>query len=229
MNGREFIEGVAQKIRTTTGESGTDKQIADYLGITLQTLYNWKSRENIKVGQMVGLLDKVQTRAIRETEKNAIQPIVEFFEVACVESRQQARYEIFGVSNGQNEPHPYLEGLQAELKKHRGIYIFYDSRGRALYAGKARQQTLWAEMNNVFNRPRRVQKIYRVNHPERRKDFRTSDEIQRQIVNRQVPLYMLAAYFSAYKVADGLVADLEALLIRGFANDLLNVRMEKFS
>jgi hypothetical protein len=43
-----------------------------------------------------------------------------------------------------------------------------------------------------------------------------------------VPLHELAIYFSAYQVDDEMVDKLEALLVRSFANDLLNVRMEKF-
>jgi hypothetical protein len=73
-----------------------------------------------------------------------------------------------------------------------------------------------------------VQQIKRVDHPERRQEFRTSDEKRRQIRLRRVPLHDLAGYLSVYHVADGLIGKLESLLIRGFANDLLNVRMENF-
>jgi hypothetical protein len=52
--------------------------------------------------------------------------------------------------------------------------------------------------------------------------------MRRQIRLRAVPLHDLAAYLSAYRVVDGLIGELESLLIRAFANDLLNVRMEKF-
>ena len=37
----------------------------------------------------------------------------------------------------------------------------------------------------------------------------------------------MASYFSAYKVDDGMIGDVEALLVRSFANDLLNIRMER--
>jgi hypothetical protein len=78
------------------------------------------------------------------------------------------------------------------------------------------------------NRDRSVQQIRRVDHPERRQSFRTSDEKRRQIRLRRVPLHELAEYLSAYQVAEGLIGELESLLIRSFANDLLNVRMENF-
>ncbi len=71
--------------------------------------------------------------------------------------------------------------------------------------------------------------IRRVNHPERRQDFRISDELRRQIRTVSVKLHELARHVSAYQVADGMIGDLETLLIRAFANGLLNKRMRNFS
>jgi hypothetical protein len=105
-----------------------------------------------------------------------------------------------------------------ELKDHNGIYIFFDSRGRAIYAGKAVQQKLWSEIKSAFNRQRgEVQTIKRVAHPNKNYTFRRSEP---------VALHAIAAYLSAYAVPIGLVSKIEALLVRGFANDLLNTRME---
>jgi hypothetical protein len=57
------------------------------------------------------------------------------------------------------------------------VYVFFDSRGQAIYAGKAKRQTLWKEMTAAFNRARdSVQRIKRVRHPKRRVAYRTSDE-----------------------------------------------------
>jgi len=116
-----------------------------------------------------------------------------------------------------------------ELASSKGIYIFFDSRGQAIYTGKAHRQTLWKEMNLAFNRDRgEVQKIKRVSHPEQKRIYRTSEEKDRQITDHVVPLHDLASYFSAYVVTDGLIGKLEAMLVRSFANDLLNIRMERF-
>ncbi len=124
---------------------------------------------------------------------------------------------------------PYRIGLKDELSEHHGVYIFFDSRGQAIYTGKARRQTLWKEINLAFNRRRGdVQKMKRVRHPERKQDYRTSDEKARQITEHVVSLHELAAYFSAYRVEDSMIDDLEALLVRSFANDLLNKKMENF-
>jgi hypothetical protein len=43
-----------------------------------------------------------------------------------------------------------------------------------------------------------------------------------------VQLADLAMYFSAYKVDEGMINNIEALLVRVFANVILNSRMEKF-
>jgi hypothetical protein len=72
-------------------------------------------------------------------------------------------------------------------------------------------------------------KIKRVRHPKRNQAYKTTDEKSRQIVERAVPLHELASYFSAYRVVDGMINEVEAMLVRSFANDLLNTLMERFS
>lgn len=166
-------------------------------------------------------------RAIKTAESSAITTIVEFYDLEPDRSQSGAKMELFSPSIGKT--HPYMKGLREELEKKNGIYIFYDSRGRALYAGKAEKRSLWDEMKDAFNRDREVQKIRRVNHPHKRTKFRTSEEKRRQIVGRSVQLHELAFYMSAYAMPKELIGPLEALLVRGFANDLLNVRMEHFT
>jgi hypothetical protein len=108
--------------------------------------------------------------------------------------------------------------------------VFFDSSGRAIYAGKARKQKLWKELNLAFNRRRNdLQTIKRVKHPSTNSLYKTSDEKSRQIREISVPLHELAAYVSAYAVEDGMISVVEAMLVRSFANDLLNKRMERFS
>jgi hypothetical protein len=107
--------------------------------------------------------------------------------------------------------------------------FFFDSRGQAIYVGKAEGQDLWKEVNLAFNRERgELQSIKRVRHPNRRQQYRTSDEKARQITDVAVPLHELARYFSTYEVVPGLIGTLEAILVRSFANNLLNKRMERF-
>lgn len=226
MKGAEIIEAVRESLKRS-GESATDRAVADRLGVTVTTLANWKARDEVKPSQIARLLRSVEKATEKRTHSAVIRPIVEFFEIEKDWSSRGATLEIFSAGSG-GDAHPYLAGLKQELRSHHGVYMFYDSRGRALYAGQARYQTLWKEINAAFNRERDVQKIRRVNHPTQRQDFRTYDEMRRQIRSTNVRLCDLAAYVSAWTVVDGMICDLEALLIRAFPNDLLNTKMENF-
>ena len=155
----------------------------------------------------------------------SISAIVEFFELDDAESRGGEKWEIFTAVDEDGNVHPYLDGVSKRLKSSNGIYIFYDSRGRALYVGKAENQSLWQEMKSAYNRDRNdKQKIRLVTHPTRK--IRYSKEKSRRITYRKVQLHELAYYFSAYEVPKPLISSIEALLIRAFANDLLNAKME---
>ena len=84
-------------------------------------------------------------------------------------------------------------------------------------------------MKDVFNRERKeTQRVYRVKHPTRNLKFRTAAETPRLITRTEVLLADMAAYFSAYAIASEMIDSLEALIVRLFANDLLNSRMERF-
>ncbi len=228
MTGAQFIASIRKRMERELGKQPTNRAVAAKLGVTVQALSNWEARDEVTADQMAGLIFKVESVSANRTQLSALRPIVEFFELTPAQIGSGENYCIFQAKVDGFE-HPYLLGLRKELEAHHGIYIFHDSRGRALYAGKARSQSLWKEINLVFNRDRQLQNIRRVNHPEHRQDFRTSDELRRQIRTVNVRLHELAAYVSAYEVADGMIGQLESLLIRAFANDLLNKRMENFS
>ena len=110
-----------------------------------------------------------------------------------------------------------------------GLYVFYDSRGKALYVGQTQKQNIWKEMNLAFNRDRSAQVLMLVKHPERNVEFMPANSKVRQPADTILRLYDLAAYFSAYEVIPEMVDNLEALLVRAFPNDLLNYKMEKFN
>jgi hypothetical protein len=221
MKGAEVIAAVMRTLR-----AATYKELGERLGMSPQFIQVFKNRRSVTPRQIAQLVQ----RATRTGMSNAIKPLVEFYRIDRCQSRQGARYELFGTKDGRGHPHPYRAGLKKELSSHHGVYIFFDSRGQVIYAGKARRQKLWKEMNVAFNRDRgEVQRIKRVRHLSRRQLYRTNDEKTRQIRDYLVPLHELAAYFSAYEVDDSMIDDLEAMLVRSFANDLLNVRMERFT
>lgn len=224
MKGEDAVTALKSKFKVTT-----DSALAAKLGMTVPSIQLWKNREVVTPRQLASLVYKATLASAKAFQADALQPLVEFFPIERVESRQRANYELFGVEDAEGL-HPYRVGLRQQLAAHHGVYVFFDSRGQSIYVGKAKRQHLWKEMNLAFNRERgEVQRIKRVSHPIRRIEYRTSDEKARQIGDFVVPLHELARYFSAYQVADGMIDDLEAVLVRSFANDLLNKRMERFT
>lgn len=220
MKAKELFAALSKSLNTNS-----QLELAKTLGVTAQTVITWKKQnKNVTPLQMARLLTKARKAAVKQSQHNSIKPIVEHFEVARTQSRGGANYEVFDAKSS-----IYLKGLRKELEAQTGIYIFYDSGGRALYAGKARRQTLWKEMNHAFNRSRLTQTLFQIAHPHRNQLFKPQYEQARQPRRCHLRLHELAAYFSAYAIDDGMIEDLEALIVRGFANDLLNIRMETFA
>lgn len=204
----------------------TGRALAARLGMTEIQLGNWKRKKvPLTPRQIANAIDKASKVSVSKSQRSMLRPIAEFFPLDAVESAGGIKYELFPTGKDDNPLHVQL---RAGLVAAKGIYIFYDTRGRAIYAGKAKKQSLWQEMKNVFNRDRDTQTVYRVKHPSRRQTFVPAHEKPRQPKRTQLRLNDLAAYVSAYEVDDAMINDLEALLVRGFANDLLNIRMERF-
>lgn len=221
MKGTELVSELKRKLSIKT-----DRALAQHLGMSEIALGGWKrATKPLTARQVANAIDKASGVAVAKAHRTTLRPIVEFFPIDAVESAGGMKYELFPTAKDDNPLHVQL---RATLSSARGIYIFYDTRGRAIYAGKAKEQSLWSEMKSVFNRDRDTQSVYRVRHPTRRQAFKPSYEKPRQPTRTQLRLNDLAAYVSAYEVDRAMVNSLEALLVRGFANDLLNVRMEKF-
>jgi hypothetical protein len=227
MNGTDLLDEISRRIMKRRGtKTITDSVLAKEIGVTQPNLALWRNKD-VTPRQVVNLLERVKKRAVADTMAQTVRPIVEFFQIDPAESKQGAKWELFSISDGNGRDHPFLAGLKARLDSLHGIYVFHDSRGRAIYAGKAQRLSLWTEMNNAYNRDRgEVQSIKRVNHPANRIAFKGLDEQKRQIKRQTVALHDIAHYMSAYEVAEGLIGKFEALIVRTFANDLLNVRME---
>jgi len=222
MKANELIEALSKKLGTTS-----QSHLASVLGISVGTLVNWKNRdEDLSPAQVASALSKSRSAAVKKAQLETIQPIVEFYPIDRCPTGRNANWLVF---DGGKNANLYAQGLRGALEESYGIYIFYDSRGQALYVGKAKEQTIWTEMNSAFVRERDIQKIALVSHPDRNQAFKPGYEKLRQPKDTRLELYDMAWYFSAYHVDDGMIDDLEALMVRGFANNLLNVRMETFA
>ncbi|KQZ68290.1 hypothetical protein ASD55_14625 [Rhodanobacter sp. Root561] len=222
MKAKALLDALAKKL-----ETGSQYELAGVLGVTVQTLINWKQRdEDLSPLQVASALAKSRSAAVLTSQRQTIQPIVELYAINCCETARGSGWQVI---DGGSQDTLYARGLKAALEKSYGIYVFYDSQGKALYVGKARLQTVWKEMNLAFNRKRDVQMVTLVHHPDRNQEFQPGSEKLRQPKATNLKLCDLAFYFSAYKVDDEMIEDLEALLVRGFPNDLLNIKMEKFA
>jgi len=219
MKGAAVVTALKKKLKAKN-----DSALSKALGVTGATIHFWNKAKKITPSRIARLIHKARLTAAESFRKDALRPVVEFFPIEASPSNN-----VFNVKDG-NKDHPYRKGLKAELDETNGVYVFFDSRGQAIYVGKAKKQDLWREMNLAFKRERgALQKIKRVKHPNRHKPYRTSSEKARQIGDYAVPLSDLARYFSAYSVTETMIDDLEAVLVRSFANDLLNKRMERFT
>ena len=225
MTGQEAIAALKRKLNI----SG-DAELATRLGVSHPSILNWKKRKNVTPLQLANLVNSATKASAANALVTAIRPVVEFYRIERCVSTQGAQFELFTEKDEmQQGTHPYKSGLKDELAARRGVYVFFDSRGKAIYVGKAKLQGLWKEMTSAFNRDRgSVQSIMRVQHPENRVEYKPVEEKARQIVGKEIPLHELAAYFSAYQVVPEMIDELEALLVRSFANDLLNKKMERF-
>ena len=228
MKGSALLGELKRRIaREYGGGPVSDAALARALGVSVPMLANWR-KCILTPRQVANLMQKYAKSAEARLASAAVVPLVEFLEIYRTESKQGARWEMFSINGDDGKPRPYFAGLRRKLEESHGIYVFHDSRGRAIYAGKAHKLSLWAEMNNAFNRDRgEVQSIKRVSHPLRKVAYKLPDRRQ-QITREVIPLHEIASYASAYEVPEALIGKFEALIVRSFANDLLNVRMENF-
>lgn len=227
MRGEELIKVIEDRLEAESGKKPSSQDVCDHLGLTPYLLKQYRGYEALTPKQTVGLMDRFARAVEGRLKDEAVMPIVEFFELQRVPTQQGRSYQIFPIREDGRELR-FAAGLRRRLGSARGVYIFQDSRGRAIYAGKAEVQDLWTEMNNAYNRGRdEVQFIKKADHPVWKGAYRDASASGKQIVKRAVPLHEIAAYASVYEVADGMIGKVEALIVRAFANDLLNIRMEK--
>ena len=215
---------------------GTDTALANHLGSTSWKQNSWKTRianwrknfsplSHTEILNLIKDIKDTGIKKIRDTiHREFIKTIVEYYPIEKVTSKggKGDKFEISPPVSMKGKWNP----IRNELEKTRtGIYIFYDSSGRAIYVGKTAGQTssLWARMKSSFNHDKqKSRRLYRIDHSK-------GDKANtRKLGPKLVQLHELAKYFSAYKVDPKFTHNLEALLIRAFADNLMNKKMENF-
>lgn len=217
MLGKELIDTLKDALNIRT-----NRELATLLQVT-DGYISQKCQEELTPSQSASFikrtLDAVQTRILQ----TAISPLVEFYPIDPTLSRKESNWQLFNETTNN-----YTGGLKKILNESRGIYVFFDSMGKSVYVGKAKNQTLWTEMNAAFNRSRGdLQTIMFVDHPSRNQKFVPAYEKKRDLIKHEVYLADIAVYFSAYRVVPEFIDIAESLLIRCFPNNLLNKKMEQ--
>jgi len=219
MNGEMLITELKNKL-----EVEKDSALAEKLGMTPANISTWRNSPEITVRQIGNLISNTISNTITSTCENAISTIVEFFPIVKQKRQRSENYDIFSCNDDNGNVHNIKVGIQNDLNNYNGVYIFFDSLGRPIYVGKAKDQKLWAEICNAFNRDRKAQEIRIVQQPIRNVHFNRTQ--RRQIKVQPVRLHEIAYYFSAYRVDYAMIDIVESILIRPFVNVLLNTKVE---
>ena len=211
---------------TTASRTRQNEFLMRHFGLTARMLADRRGKE----ATATGISDLVERHADHRVDaflEESIEQIIEYFPLEAAESNGSA-LRIFSIYDEDEKEVPFYAGLKRQLEDANGVYIYYDSRGRAIYVGKAHGQSLWKEMNLAYNRGREaVQHLKIADYPTTRGTYSLEKARRVQIAKRSVYLHHIAHYFSAYRVPKPMISKIEGLLVRAFANDLLNIRMEK--
>ena len=218
LNSKRIIDKLKSKLK-----ADTNRELAHLLGEGEGKIAKWNGGARISEEIIANLVCKAFVAGQRRAFRSAIVPIVEFYPINYVESKQGANWEILPTDKKKN---PRESKLKDVLRASQGIYVFYNSEGKVLYVGKTENRNIWSEMKTRYNSKSFEQHL--VNHPSTGSEFSPAKQKGNKIVKTKRHLHWLASYFSAYRVHPNLINDTEALLIRAFANDLGNSRMESF-
>lgn len=194
----------------------TAGEVYEYLGITPVTGSKYNKKKDLNNSDVWHLIKKARIAGI----KASIQVITEYYPITLTPLRNN--HDFIDVKGDRNH-----NELRKELMNSHGVYVFYDSSGKAIYVGKAIRQNLYHEMRSAFNRPRNETKdtmvIIRAQHTiNKMKNVSFNKGVKRNRVN----ISDVSAYFSAYDVDKYIIAFVEAMMIRAFANNLTNSKIE---
>lgn len=219
-----YAEGRTQVVREILEKLQAEKkvpQLARTLGVKSHDVYHWLAGQVKTSSTIEKIIESIVNSSRRQAISDSYNTIVEMKSLKAKLSKQGGSYDmVIGKTEGESK------NIEKKLKaEYGGLYIFYDSLGKAIYAGKTEKKkkngkacknSLWDEMKSAYNRKRKSQVIFRSNN----------SNTNSRIVKQNYCLYETACYVSAYKVDELAIRDFEALIIRSFPNDLTNVRME---
>ena len=174
-------------------ETNCNSDLSNILGVSSARVSQYRTDNKISVGK---ILKRLKQSVFR------IEPIMEL--------------EVIPLKNGQRDVKSLKKELRDRLKKVNGIYVFYDSLGKAIYVGKTKRagnDHLLGEIKNAWDR----QRVY---HQQIRVKKGPSFKYE------SYKLKDASHYISAYEISEEHISIIEALLTRILPNNLTNKRIE---
>ncbi len=137
MMAKEMMCVLFESLELTYGKV-TQARVADAIGVTQPTIYNWKkgnatpTRKNLRA---------LLSFWLKHQAMHLVTPIVEFEEISPRRSGQGWQL---------CDSEEVLKSFRDALDKKKGLYIFYDSSRKATYLGKS-ETNLWLEIRQRLN------------------------------------------------------------------------------
>lgn len=204
----------------------SNKDLAKFLGLTDGRISQLMSPSATLTERLLkSFLKKIRVQSSHIALVGAIKPAIEMYPIERTLSLQGENWELLPTVKNHDVRNIKIRKY---LEERKGVYVFFDSQGLAIYVGKTQKQNLWKEMTSAYNRKRSHHTAFLINHPTTGAEFSSAIDYPRQPIEQLVYLHATANYFSAYDVTTQLIPKLEALLVRIFCNSLSNKKMEKF-
>ena len=172
-----------------------DSSLSRRLNVKAPNVNYWRQQKKLTKAIVRNVLRKLTNVVI----KSSFEPIVEFHALDLWHEQNVDSLTKRIAS----------KSLVARLKKEKGIYLFYNSSGKVIYCGRTIKNVLLTEMTQAYG----------IRRPQYVRKFANANGIFR---NQKLSIKDTALYFSAYRVDDVLIANLEAFVTRIVPNDLVN-------
>ncbi len=178
-------------------KKNSSREVASVLGIAKNSRDTYKSTNSAKEVTVKKAIIRAMEKYEEQMIASSLKPLCEYHKITLDKTSK-------GFSIRQSNSN---KSFRTKVENRNGIYIYFDSRCRAFYVGKAQKTELFTEIEN-----RTKKKI----------TVRASKVGPKSLLQGEV-----LSFISAYEVTPpSLIPKLEAILIRVFKNDLTNHKVE---
>ncbi|WP_281648581.1 helix-turn-helix transcriptional regulator [Parendozoicomonas sp. Alg238-R29] len=185
---RDILEVLLEVLEDQFGKV-TQAELAEAIGVTQGTISNWMSSgpPKNKLHEIVNFFQGFHA-------SNMVKPVIEFEAISPVKRGES--YTFFPDKKN-------VKNLSGKIKGIKGIYIFYNSSGHAIYLGKS-EVCVFGEARKRLSAPLNLP----VYNPKKSHEPLVAEQ---------------ALFISAYSIAEvEAIKNIESFMLRAFANDLNN-------